>query len=71
MTTSTKRFKFSFFLATLCGVGLFPVAPGTPGRLAALPLAVGLLSLSLAAAPFVIPVRAGLGVRGPHAGSAA
>ena len=62
MTTSTKRFKFSFFLATFFGVGLFPVAPGTLGSLAALPLAFGLLSLSLEAALLVIAVIFVIGV---------
>ena len=62
MTTSPKRFKFSFFLATFFGVGLFPVAPGTLGSLAALPLAFGLLSLSLEAALFVIAVIFVIGV---------
>jgi phosphatidylglycerophosphatase A len=62
MTTSTKRFKFSFLLATFFGVGLFPVAPGTLGSLAALPLAFGLLSLSLEAALLVIVVIFVIGV---------
>ena len=62
MTTSTKRFKFSFLLATFFGVGLFPVAPGTLGSLAALPLAFGLLSLSLEAALLVIAVIFVIGV---------
>ena len=67
MTTSTKRFKFSFFLATFFGVGLFPVAPGTLGSLAALPLAFGLLSLSLEAALFVIAVIFVIGVLASNA----
>ena len=62
MTTSTKRFKFSFLLATFFGVGLFPVAPGTLGSLAALPLAFGLLSFSLEAALLVIVVIFVIGV---------
>ena len=43
MTTSTKRFKFSFFLATFFGVGLFPVAPGTLGSLAAALLVIAVI----------------------------
>ena len=67
MTTSTKRFKSSFLLATFFGVGLFPVAPGTLGSLAALPLAFGLLSLSLEAALFVIAVIFVIGVLASNA----
>ena len=67
MTTFTKRFKFSFFLATFFGVGLFPVAPGTLGSLAALPLAFGLLSLSLEAALLVIAVIFVIGVLASNA----
>jgi phosphatidylglycerophosphatase A len=67
MTTSTKRFKFSFLLATFFGVGLFPVAPGTLGSLASLPLAFGLLSLSLEAALLVIAVIFVIGVLASNA----
>ena len=67
MTTSTKRFKFSFLLATFFGVGLFPVAPGTLGSLVALPLAFGLLSFSLEAALLVIAVIFVIGVLASNA----
>jgi len=37
--------KTALFLATWCGIGLLPFAPGTFGTLGAMPLAVGLLYL--------------------------
>ena len=43
MTTSTESRGLPFIVATFLGVGLSPVAPGTVGSVAALPLAVLLL----------------------------
>ena len=43
MTTSTESRGLPFVVATFFGVGLSPVAPGTVGSIAALPLAVLLL----------------------------
>ena len=43
MTTSTESRGLPFIVATFFGVGLSPVAPGTIGSIAALPLAVLLL----------------------------
>lgn len=62
MTTSTERVKFPLAIATFFGSGLSPVAPGTAGSLAALPLAYGLLSTPTWVAPFVITVLFFMGV---------
>ena len=43
MITSTESRGLPFIVATFLGVGLSPVAPGTVGSIAALPLAVLLL----------------------------
>lgn len=54
MTTSTDHVKFPMLVATFFGSGLSPVAPGTVGSLAALPLAYFLLSVPVAQAMLVI-----------------
>ena len=54
MTTSTEQTKFPMLVATFFGSGLSPVAPGTVGSLAALPLAYILLSVPLWQAMLVI-----------------
>jgi phosphatidylglycerophosphatase A len=46
--------KSALYLSSCCGVGLIPVAPGTFGTLAAIPLAIWVASLSpLAAGSFI------------------
>ena len=54
MTTSTEQAKFPMIVATFFGSGLSPVAPGTVGSLAALPLAYFLLSVPVGQAMLVI-----------------
>jgi len=54
MTTSTEQAKFPMLVATFFGSGLSPVAPGTVGSLAALPLAYFLLSVPVGQAMLVI-----------------
>ncbi len=54
MTTSAEQTKFPMLVATFFGSGLSPVAPGTVGSLAALPLAYILLSVPLWQATLVI-----------------
>ena len=62
MTTSTEQAKFPMLVATFFGSGLSPVAPGTAGSLAALPLAYILLSLPVGQAMLVIAVLFLIGV---------
>jgi phosphatidylglycerophosphatase A len=47
-----RRQRFARFVASFCGAGWAPVAPGTAGSLAALLPGVALLALS----PFALPV---------------
>lgn len=54
MTTSTEQAKLPMLVATFFGSGLSPIAPGTVGSLAALPLAYVLLSVPLGQAMLVI-----------------
>ncbi len=54
MTTSNKQAKLSMLVATFFGSGLSPIAPGTVGSLAALPLAYVLLSVPVGQAMLVI-----------------
>ena len=62
MTTSIEKAKFPMLVATFFGSGLSPIAPGTVGSLAALPLASILLSVSAGQAMFVIGVLFFVGV---------
>ena len=62
MTTSTEQAKFPMFVATFFGAGLSPVAPGTVGSLAALPLAYFLLSVPTGSAMLAIAVLFLMGV---------
>ena len=54
MTTSTKQAKLPMLVATFFGSGLSPIAPGTVGSLAALPLAYVLLLVPVGQAMLVI-----------------
>lgn len=54
MTTSTEQAKLPMLVATFFGSGLSPIAPGTVGSLAALPLAYVLLSVPVGQAMLVI-----------------
>jgi len=54
MTIFTDQAKFPMLVATFFGSGLSPVAPGTVGSLAALPLAYFLLSVPVGQAMLVI-----------------
>lgn len=47
MTTSTETRRFPLAIATFCGAGFSPIAPGTIGSLAALPVAYGLISIPI------------------------
>lgn len=71
MTTSTEQAKFPMLVATFFGSGLSPVAPGTVGSLAALPLAYFLLSVPLGQAMFVIGVLFLVGIWASNAIEAA
>ena len=71
MTTSTEQAKFPMLVATFFGSGLSPVAPGTVGSLAALPLAYFLLSVPLGQAMFVIGALFVVGVWASNAIEAA
>lgn len=62
MTTSTEQAKLPMLVATFFGSGLSPIAPGTVGSLAALPLAYVLLSVPLGQAMLVIGALFLLGV---------
>ena len=54
MTTSTEQAKLPMLVATFFGSGLSPIAPGTVGSLAALPLAYVLLLVPVGQAMLVI-----------------
>ena len=54
MTISTEAGRLQLLIATFFGAGLSPVAPGTVGSLAALPLAFGLLHMDAVAATFIV-----------------
>lgn len=71
MTTSTEQGKFPMFVATFFGAGLSPVAPGTVGSLAALPLAYFLLSIPTGLAMLAIAVLFLMGVWASNAVEAA
>ena len=71
MTTSIEKAKFPMLVATFFGSGLSPIAPGTVGSLAALPLASILLSVSAGQAMFVIGVLFFVGVWASNAVEAA
>lgn len=62
MTTSTENAKLPMLVATFFGSGLVPIAPGTFGSLAALPLAYILLSVPTWLAIFVVVVLFLVGV---------
>lgn len=62
MTTSTENAKLPMVVATFFGSGLAPMAPGTVGSLAALPLAYILLSVPTWLAIFVVVVLFLVGV---------
>lgn len=71
MTTSTEQAKFPMLVATFFGFGLSPVAPGTVGSLAALPLAYFLLSVPVGQAMLVIGALFLMGVWASNAIEAA
>ena len=71
MTTSTDQAKFPMLVATFFGFGLSPVAPGTVGSLAALPLAYFLLSVPVGQAMLVIGALFLMGVWASNAIEAA
>lgn len=71
MTTSTDPAKFPLLVATFFGSGLSPVAPGTVGSLAALPLAYFLLSVPVGQAMLVIGALFLMGVWASNAIEAA
>lgn len=71
MTTSTDQAKFPMLVATFFGSGLSPVAPGTVGSLAALPLAYFLLSVPVGQAMLVIGALFLMGVWASNAIEAA
>lgn len=62
MTTSTEQAKLPMLVATFFGSGLSPIAPGTVGSLAALPLAYVLLSVPVGQAMLVIGALFVMGV---------
>lgn len=62
MTTSTENAKLPMVVATFFGSGLAPIAPGTVGSLAALPLAYILLSVPTWFAILVFFLLFGIGV---------
>jgi phosphatidylglycerophosphatase A len=71
MTTSTEQAKFPMIVAIFFGSGLSPVAPGTVGSLAALPLAYFLLSVPVGQAMLVIGALFLMGVWASNAIEAA
>ena len=71
MTTSTEKAKFPMFVATFFGSGLSPIAPGTVGSVAALPLAYFLLSVPVGQAMLVIGVLFLIGLWASNAVEAA
>ena len=71
MTTSTEKAKFPMLVATFFGSGLSPIAPGTVGSLAALPLAYFLLSVPLGQAMLVIGALFFMGIWASNAMEAA
>ena len=54
MTISTKAGRLPVLVATFFGVGFSPVAPGTVGSLAALPLAFSLLHMEVFSATLIV-----------------
>ena len=71
MTTSTEKAKFPMFVATFFGSGLSPIAPGTVGSVAALPLAYFLLSVPVGQAMLVIGALFLMGIWASNAMEAA
>ena len=71
MTIFTDQAKFPMLVATFFGSGLSPVAPGTVGSLAALPLAYFLLSVPVGQAMLVIGALFLMGVWASNAIEAA
>ena len=54
MTISTEAGRLQLLIATFFGVGFSPVAPGTVGSLAALPLAFTLLRMEVLPATLIV-----------------
>ena len=54
MTISTEAGRLPVLVATFFGAGLSPVAPGTVGSLAALPLAFALLHMDIVVAALIV-----------------
>ena len=54
MTISTKAGRLPVLVATFFGIGFSPVAPGTVGSLAALPLAFALLHMKVVPAALIV-----------------
>ena len=54
MTISTEAGRLPVLVATFFGTGLSPVAPGTVGSLAALPLAFALLHMDIVVATLIV-----------------
>jgi len=54
MTISTEAGRLPVLVATFFGAGLSPVAPGTVGSLAALPLAFALLHVEVVSATLIV-----------------
>ena len=54
MTISTKAGRLPLLVATFFGAGFSPVAPGTVGSLAALPLAFALLHMEVVSATLIV-----------------
>ena len=54
MTISTEAGRLPVLVATFFGVGFSPVAPGTVGSLAALPLAFSLLHMEVFSATLIV-----------------
>ena len=54
MTISTEAGRLPVLVATFFGAGFSPVAPGTVGSLAALPLAFALLHMEVVSATLIV-----------------
>ena len=54
MSISTEGSRIQLLIATFFGVGCAPLAPGTVGSLAALPLAFGLLQVTIVPAALMV-----------------
>ena len=62
MTISTEAGRLPVLVATFFGAGFSPVAPGTVGSLAALPLAFALLHMDIVVAILIVVVLYFLGL---------